>query len=112
MGLSFFVMSSRVPRRRFVPGNFVRDRRKVGLQILDACQHLVPMRRQHFAPGIVGRIALRAQCGKRLDGSDRHPGRLQAHDELQPIPVRWRIQPVSGLRATDGTQQPSPLVVT
>ncbi len=105
-------MSCNSLRRRLVPGDLVRDGGKIGLQRLDARQHLGPMGGQHLAPGVIRRLALRTKLRKRLNASDRHPGRLQAHDELQPVQIGRRVQPVSGWRTPDGTQQASLLVVT
>lgn len=105
-------MPYRVRYCRLVPGDLVLDRRKTGLQFGEMPQGRNTMRSEHFASRAVGRVALRAKVGKRLYRRYRHTCRFQAHDELQPVQIGRRVQPMSGGSPSCRAQQARLLVIT
>jgi len=105
-------MSCGVPGGRFVPGDLVHDCSKIRLQFSDLNEDRLPVPGKHLSPRLIRGVALGSQFGERLDGSDRHSRRFQAHDELQPVQIGRRIQPVSGNGSPYCAQQARLLVVT
>ncbi len=112
MWLKTAVMSYRVRNCRLVPGDLVLDCSETGLQFGEMPQGRNAMRSEHFAPRVVGRVALRAKVGKRLYRGYRHTCRLQAHDELQPVQIGRRVQPMPSGSPSNRAQQARLLVIT
>jgi hypothetical protein len=101
----------RIPLDRLVIRDLFDDRREIRLQLRDARHHRIAMRREHLATRTDRRVTGRAQLRKRLHAGDRHTGRLEAHDELQPVEIGRRVQTVSGGVAADRAQQPCLFVI-
>lgn len=104
-------MSHRVAFGRFVPRDLVRDGGQIRLQFGNTRTDRLAVLGEHLAPRAVGRVALRAQFGKRADFADRHARRLQPHDELQPVQIRSRIESMAAAIASHHAQQACLLVV-